>query len=677
MQYPQTRYQDSLSTGMSNAQLTCTCALTPPTRTQGILTVGRLQGNTEDMMFTNVVGNVITIPLRGLSQTALTPTTVSGNQLVHNAGESLEITTHHNYDTDLLRKDENDNVTGSITFVNGLNTSKLQDINGNPTINTPATASAVNGVTVTNAATGNSPTIAATGTDTNVNLTLLGQGTGTVIVPNTAQNVSSAAPTTAAQLANKAYVDAQIGGISTKPTSLYAPLDQVVTDTVSAGDITANANLLYFSAGTWHKITGTSSTWYNNQLGLCLTPVTGGASGATILLQGEYTGMTFSNINPTIANSGTGTNNTFGDTDFNLVASVIDNSNGPELVISGGTKSLKLFGTPAGSCNIYLVAEQTDQAGTPACFFDTTNKLVRGAILAQASIPEATFSGTYQPISYSWGSNIKIPAGQRVYEVFCLAGTASLSNYYLVQSGVTLITVATANQSTWSGNGASLAANGTSTVVSTSPVGYTCKAYHGTSNGATLANGSWGLFPNSITPNPWAKTLGLVTSTSTFYFNPTPKNRNVAFGGHFIAATAITPTTIDNLTLGFCPDEIEINVTASNIAAANIFWHYFGFLRGDTINNRVNPITLYSNTGSPAPATYLGTFPSTDASVTTGSLSVNGSGTLSAGQNFFSLMRLENGVYCYIGYPAGASFVSAGTGTFASLRYGYQLYGRS
>ncbi len=116
MQYPQTRYLDSLAVGITDVQLSLQCGLVPPTRTQGILTIGQLQSNTEDILYDGVSGNTVTIVLRGLSQTALTPTTVLANQLNHQANESLEITTHHNYDTDLLRKTEDDTVTGTITF---------------------------------------------------------------------------------------------------------------------------------------------------------------------------------------------------------------------------------------------------------------------------------------------------------------------------------------------------------------------------------------------------------------------------------------------------------------------------------------------------------------------------------------------------------------------------------
>lgn len=58
----------------------------------------------------------------------------------------------------------------------------LYDTNGNEQIKLTATASAVNEITVTNAATGNAPEISATGGDTNVDLKLKGKGTGHTLV---------------------------------------------------------------------------------------------------------------------------------------------------------------------------------------------------------------------------------------------------------------------------------------------------------------------------------------------------------------------------------------------------------------------------------------------------------------------------------------------------------------
>jgi hypothetical protein len=61
-------------------------------------------------------------------------------------------------------------------------TTGINDSGGNEVILTPATASAVNQITVTNSATGNPVDIAATGDDTDISLTLTPKGTGTVNV---------------------------------------------------------------------------------------------------------------------------------------------------------------------------------------------------------------------------------------------------------------------------------------------------------------------------------------------------------------------------------------------------------------------------------------------------------------------------------------------------------------
>lgn len=57
-------------------------------------------------------------------------------------------------------------------------TTSINDSNGNEIIKTPATASAVNEVTITNAATGDSPELAPSGDDTNIGLDVKMKGTG-------------------------------------------------------------------------------------------------------------------------------------------------------------------------------------------------------------------------------------------------------------------------------------------------------------------------------------------------------------------------------------------------------------------------------------------------------------------------------------------------------------------
>lgn len=67
-------------------------------------------------------------------------------------------------------------VTAGISVKTG-----LYDTNNNESILLPATASAVNEVTITNAATGNAPSISATGGDTNIDLQLSAKGTGKIL----------------------------------------------------------------------------------------------------------------------------------------------------------------------------------------------------------------------------------------------------------------------------------------------------------------------------------------------------------------------------------------------------------------------------------------------------------------------------------------------------------------
>lgn len=59
-------------------------------------------------------------------------------------------------------------------------TTSIDDANGNSVFTTPATASAVNAFTVTNAATGNNPKISTSGTDSNINFDIDSKGTGII-----------------------------------------------------------------------------------------------------------------------------------------------------------------------------------------------------------------------------------------------------------------------------------------------------------------------------------------------------------------------------------------------------------------------------------------------------------------------------------------------------------------
>ena len=60
----------------------------------------------------------------------------------------------------------------------GGNQNYIEDTNGNAALCIPATGSAVNCVTLTNAGVGNAPELSASGSDTNIDLQLSGKGTG-------------------------------------------------------------------------------------------------------------------------------------------------------------------------------------------------------------------------------------------------------------------------------------------------------------------------------------------------------------------------------------------------------------------------------------------------------------------------------------------------------------------
>lgn len=113
-------------------------------------------------------------------------------------------------------------------------TTSIDDSSGNEIIKTPATASAVNELTITNAATGNAVQLSATGGDTNIDLKLVPKGTGALTVP---AGTYEANVTDDDDIPNKKYVDdnAANGWISANETWAYASAS---TFTVS-GDVTS------------------------------------------------------------------------------------------------------------------------------------------------------------------------------------------------------------------------------------------------------------------------------------------------------------------------------------------------------------------------------------------------------------------------------------------------------
>ena len=89
----------------------------------------------------------------------------------------------HDTTVNALKQRNSGSFTGLRLFDPRIINTGLLDANGNEAVGISATASAVNEITIANAATGNNPVISATGSDTNINLTLTPKGAGSVFVP--------------------------------------------------------------------------------------------------------------------------------------------------------------------------------------------------------------------------------------------------------------------------------------------------------------------------------------------------------------------------------------------------------------------------------------------------------------------------------------------------------------
>ena len=111
----------------------------------------------------------------------------------------------------------------------------LTDANGNAWLKAGSTTSAVNQVTVTDAATGNPPQVSATGSDTNISLELVSKGTGIVAIqqPGGVTGTSAAGAIT---------LNGQQGVITTE--SLSTAAGSTYTLTMTNSSITATSNVL-------------------------------------------------------------------------------------------------------------------------------------------------------------------------------------------------------------------------------------------------------------------------------------------------------------------------------------------------------------------------------------------------------------------------------------------------
>lgn len=112
----------------------------------------------------------------------------------------------------------------------------IQDPNGNEILKSGYVSSAVNEVTVTNSATGNAPSLAATGGDTNIDLNLISKGSGSIKANGSSLVTASSTDT----LTNKTLTSPVVnGGTITDPTTLRMPNNTAIT----ARNAANNANV--------------------------------------------------------------------------------------------------------------------------------------------------------------------------------------------------------------------------------------------------------------------------------------------------------------------------------------------------------------------------------------------------------------------------------------------------
>jgi len=202
----------------------------------------------------------------------------------------------------------------------------ILDLNGNELIKTSATASAVNEFTITNAATGGSPTLSATGTDTNIDLAIVPKGSGQVETNNLKITGGGSFP---------AWTTNGIG---------FSAAAATYTDTTSSGTV-ASAGVYAFGQPTIAASSSTTitdgATWY----------IAGGPANGTNTTVTNSWGLW--NVGKTRLDGssqfGTASTDTFTFTGRMIVRSVTDagpmtNTNGTQSEIVFNTSDSKFYG---------------------------------------------------------------------------------------------------------------------------------------------------------------------------------------------------------------------------------------------------------------------------------------------------------------------------------------------
>jgi len=134
------------------------------------------------------------------------------------------------------------------------------DTNGNELLKVTATTSAVNEVTLANAATGANPVLSATGGDTNIGITLTPKGTGIVVSTSDASISGLTVGKGGGAVATNTAVGASaLSTNSTGSSNTGVGNQALLTNSTGANNTALGMNSLYFNTGSFNTSIGRSA----------------------------------------------------------------------------------------------------------------------------------------------------------------------------------------------------------------------------------------------------------------------------------------------------------------------------------------------------------------------------------------------------------------------------------